>query len=65
MADKNEAFRAATDLLKAEAELFGLTREEVAKSSLVQSLFDHLDVHGKDKTIALLHRFIRVVELDG
>ena len=66
-ANKISSFREATTLHASEGELFGITREQVAKTLLSQAIWMHIDVHGHDATIATLQRFERITaaERDG
>ena len=60
--DRRKTFHTATKVHAKDGEVFGMTREEVARSMLGQSIFLHTDTFGHDKTIASLERYIKFIE---
>jgi len=62
--EAREAFIDATKLHCAEGEIFGMSREEVARSLLMQAVWMHIDVLGHEQTISTLERFVRYVAIE-
>lgn len=57
--DKRKAFITTTELHAAEGEMFGLTREQIAKTMLGQAVWMYIDTLGHDATIAALERYVK------